>query len=184
MITYLYHKRHKQTGLNYFGKTIKNPYVYCGSGVYWTRHLAQHGGDIETVNVWEFNDLKTCSEFAVEFSTRHNIVESSEWANLRVENGLDGGYTPSAYTQEARLKKGAKLKGRVYSEETLNKMRSHKGKSKGKNNAMFGRQHNDNTKELMRARALNRERKTCEHCKIECSPSNYTRWHGSNCKSK
>jgi hypothetical protein len=32
MITYLYHKRHKQTGLNYFGKTIRDPYVYRGSG--------------------------------------------------------------------------------------------------------------------------------------------------------
>jgi len=184
MITYLYHKRHRQTGLNYFGKTIRDPYVYLGSGVRWTNHLAKHGKDVETVNIWAFDDLLECSAFAIEFSVKHNIVESTDWANLRIENGLDGGHTPAAYTLEARLKKGKKLKGRVYSEETLSKMRSHKGKSKGKNNSMFGQQHNDNTIELIRTKAFNRERKICKHCNAECSPGNFVRWHDQNCKHK
>jgi len=184
MITYLYHKRHKQTGLNYFGKAIRDPYVYRGSGVRWTNHLARHGEDVETVSVWAFNDLTACSQFALEFSTKHNIVESTEWANLRVENGLDGGYTPSAYTKEARLKKGAKLKGRVYSDETLAKMRSHKGKHIGNKNPMFNREHDSTTIELIRTRALSRQRYVCEHCNTECSPGNLSRWHGNNCKRK
>jgi hypothetical protein len=184
MSTYLYHKRHKQTGLNYFGKTIRDPYNYTGSGVYWTRHLKKHGVDIETIQVWEFTDLSDCSDFATEFSIKHNIVESKEWANLRIENGMDGGHTPGAYTTEARIKKGAKLKGRIYSEETLNKMRSHKGKSKGENNAMFGRQHSSFTKNLQKEKALARERKICKYCNTECSPSNFARWHNKNCKHK
>ena len=35
MKTYLYIKRHMQTGMMYFGKTSKkDPYTYNGSGVY------------------------------------------------------------------------------------------------------------------------------------------------------
>jgi hypothetical protein len=105
MITYLYHKRHKQTGLNYFGKTINDPYTYNGSGVYWTLHLKKHGFDVETIQVWQFSNQIECSNFAIDFSTKHNIVESTQWANLKIENGLDGGHTPNAYTTEARLKK-------------------------------------------------------------------------------
>lgn len=105
MITYLYHKQHNLTKLNYFGKTCNDPYTYYGSGTYWNAHLAKHGKDVVTVQVWEFSDLDECSKFATEFSIKHNIVESRNWANLRVENGLDGGHTPNAYTVEARQKK-------------------------------------------------------------------------------
>jgi hypothetical protein len=31
--TYLYLKKHNQTGLTYFGKTVRNPESYTGSGV-------------------------------------------------------------------------------------------------------------------------------------------------------
>ncbi|NDH69296.1 MAG: hypothetical protein EBY22_15630 [Gammaproteobacteria bacterium] len=88
---YLYIKQHKITGLKYFGMTAtKDPYVYLGSGKYWRRHLAAHGKDIDTTNVWEFDSIESCEKFAVEFSISHNIVESVEWANLRPENGRDG----------------------------------------------------------------------------------------------
>ena len=54
MITYLYHKRHGITGLNYFGKTVRNPYKYNGSGLYWKRHLAQHGNyNVKAYRDWE-----------------------------------------------------------------------------------------------------------------------------------
>jgi hypothetical protein len=184
MITYLYHKRHKQTGLNYFGKTIKDPYVYLGSGTRWTAHLRKHGLDIETIKVWEFSNLEECSKFAVEFSTKNNIVESVDWANLRLENGLDGGYTPGAYTTEASLKKGAKLKGRIFTKETIDKMSSHTGKHLGEKNPMYGKKHGSATKKLQQEKALAREQKQCEYCGKECSPSNFARWHDKNCKHK
>jgi hypothetical protein len=88
---YLYVKQHKETGLKYFGMTAtKDPYVYQGSGLYWRRHLKTHGGEIETLQVWEFDNIHDCETFALDFSKMNNIVESVEWANLRPENGKDG----------------------------------------------------------------------------------------------
>lgn len=186
MITYLYHKQHQRTKLNYFGKTTQDPYTYTGSGTHWTRHLKKHGNDIETIQVWEFQNLDECSRFAVEFSIRNKIVESTEWANLRIENGLDGGHTPGAYTLEARIKKGKKLKGRVFSEETRAK-RSATLKHRyanGATNAMLGKTQSKSTRQLMREKALGREKILCEHCSVKSSPSNYSRWHGEKCRHK
>jgi hypothetical protein len=91
MTIYLYIKQHKITGLKYFGKTSKkDPYTYLGSGKYWRRHLKVHGCEIETTNVWTFENGDDCEKFALEFSNVNNIVESKEWANLRPENGKDG----------------------------------------------------------------------------------------------
>ena len=91
MPLYLYHKKHKITGLNYFGKTDNDPVNYNGSGVYWNSHLQKHGKLIVTVQVWKFDNINERSEFAIKFSADNNIVESKEWANLCPENGLDGG---------------------------------------------------------------------------------------------
>jgi len=91
MKIYLYVKQHRITKLKYFGMTNKkDPYVYIGPGTYWRRHLKVHNKDIVTLNVWEFTDPAKCEKFALEFSKKNNIVESAEWANLRVENGRDG----------------------------------------------------------------------------------------------
>ena len=91
MTTYLYVKQHKITGLKYFGKTSKkDPYLYLGSGKYWRRHLKLHGFEVDTINVWVFENENDCEKFALEFSKVNNIVESNDWANLRPENGKDG----------------------------------------------------------------------------------------------
>ena len=88
---YLYVKQHKITGLKYFGMTAtKDPYAYQGSGKHWRRHLRVHGKDIETIQVWEFDSIELCEQFALQFSEKNNIVESKDWANLRPENGKDG----------------------------------------------------------------------------------------------
>lgn len=93
--TYLYIKTHNQTGLKYFGKTIKDPFEYNGSGTYWLRHLEKHGYDITTSIVGYYTDKQLCKETAIEFSKSQNIVESKDWANLCDENGTDGGYRPN-----------------------------------------------------------------------------------------
>ncbi len=183
MITYLYHKRHKQTGMNYFGKTIRDPYTYNGSGLYWTAHLRKHGPDIETVKVWMFEDITKCVNFAVNFSNKHNIVKSKTWANLINENGITGGYNPNANSEAARNKKSKKLKGRVFSNKSLLKMSTtKKGLQQGSKNPMYGKTHSEATKELQKIKALHRSRIVCEHCDTECSPNNYKRWHSHNCK--
>lgn len=89
--TFLYIKQHCITGLLYFGKTTnKNVENYQGSGLYWKKHLKEHGK--QTVTLWYclFTDEISCTEFARSFSRLHDIVESEEWANLIEENGLDG----------------------------------------------------------------------------------------------
>jgi hypothetical protein len=92
-IVTLYIKTHNKTGLKYFGKTsCKNPYLYKGSGKYWIRHIKTHGYDVTTEVVGIFEDLLWCSLFALEFSHIHDIVKSKEWANLKPEDGLDGGF--------------------------------------------------------------------------------------------
>ena len=90
--TFLYIKQHNTTGLKYFGKTVsKDPYKYKGSGKVWTRHITKHGNDVTTVWVKLFADKTSLVEYATKFSQENNIVESTEWANLKQEDGLWGG---------------------------------------------------------------------------------------------
>lgn len=105
--TWLYVKRHKSTGLMYFGKTTKDPYKYSGSGKYWLRHLKAHGYDIETLFAKSFDCPDQLAEFADKFSSEHMISKSEAWANLRDENGFDGapvGHEPHQFTDEQRSK--------------------------------------------------------------------------------
>lgn len=93
--TYLYIKTHKQTGLKYFGKTINRfPEKYKGSGTRWLNHLKEHGNsyhDLETEIIGYYTDEEECRRAALEFSDKHNIVESNDWANLEPEDGTWGG---------------------------------------------------------------------------------------------
>jgi len=112
-ITYLYVKQHSITGLKYFGKTIsKNPFRYNGSGTRWIRHVRKHGKQhIKTVEIWGFDDLDLCTEFALKFSKDNNIIKSADWANLAFENGKDGGTrTNNAFTWWSKLPKTDKFK--------------------------------------------------------------------------
>ena len=91
MTIYLYAKQHRVTGLRYFGKTTQDPYTYNGSGKYWTAHCNKHGWDIETTWVYPYEDIELCEQEALFFSKVYDIVESNEWANLKPENGINGG---------------------------------------------------------------------------------------------
>ena len=84
---------------------------------------------------------------------------------------------------------------------------SHNGIQAGNKNPMFGRKHTEEVKlahsermkgnqngkgwipsedarAKMSARAKKRKATTCSHCGKSCVGSNYTRWHGDNCKLK
>ncbi|PPD55555.1 MAG: hypothetical protein CTY12_00835 [Methylotenera sp.] len=128
--TYLYVKTHNVTGLKYFGKTCKDPYVYRGSGIYWLRHLRQHGNDVSTEVIGLFEDRDECVRTALLFSETNNIVhainESNKkiWANQIIENGLDGGVTRGwIRTPEYRERMSNYFKGRIVSESTRALMR-------------------------------------------------------------
>ena len=91
--TILYVKTHNITGLKYFGKTTcKDPFEYRGSGKYWSRHIRKYGYDVTTEILGIFKDRIWLQLFSYEFSFINNIVESKDWANLKEENGLDGGW--------------------------------------------------------------------------------------------
>jgi hypothetical protein len=91
--TVLYILQHSITGLKYFGKTTQDISKYKGSGVYWTSHIKKHGKE-HVVTLWvsdPYIDSDAIVEFALSFSEEHNIVKSKDWANIKPENGLDGG---------------------------------------------------------------------------------------------
>lgn len=115
---YLYIKMHTKTGIKYFGKTTRNPFNYFGSGVKWCNHIKKHGKEyVVTKEVWGFDDQKLCTEFAISFSKKHDIVNSSEWANLIIEDGLTGWGIGNTHN-----------KGKKHSPETIKKIsNSHKG---------------------------------------------------------
>jgi hypothetical protein len=51
-----------------------------------------HGYDVTTEILGYYTDQEECKKAALEFSESHNIVESAEWANLEIEDGLNGGF--------------------------------------------------------------------------------------------
>ena len=111
----LYVKTHNKTGLNYLGKTTKDPFKYKGSGKWWKRHIEKHGNDVTTIVVSQFECEDECNKFALALSRDLNVVDSENWANLIVENGKDGapvGHEGHIFTDEQREKMSLSGKNR------------------------------------------------------------------------
>lgn len=117
--TFLYIKQCSTTGTLYFGKTAqKDPVTYRGSGKHWRLIYKKYGREnIKTIWYCLFTDIDLLCDFAVKFSTQQDIVKSPNWANLKEENGLDGG----GDWDETKRKAMAERK-RFVSEETRKKM--------------------------------------------------------------
>lgn len=142
--TYLYVKTHNITGLKYFGKTIQDPFKYKGSGKYWQRHIQKYGYDVNTHIIGYYTDENECTRIALEFSDKHHIVESKNWANLMPENGICGGLQhnsgenfkllnskPRPISQKRKISNS--LKGIIHSPESnLKRAESNKGLNTGK----------------------------------------------------
>ena len=193
--TYLYIKRHTVTGLKYFGKTVKSDVKsYKGSGKYWKNHIKEHGsGLVETFWISEpFIDKNDLVEFATFFSEELDIVNSDEWANLTIENGLDGGDSGVYPTW---------LIGHRDSEETKNKRAKSISGAKngmygktGKSNPFYGKSHSIETilklkkpkteEEKKKYREAKRPIGKCPHCGKEGHLSIMKRWHFEKCKVK
>ena len=91
MIIYLYKKTHNITGLQYLGKTTKDPYKYQGSGKDWTPHVKEHGYDVTTEILRECRSSAELSQWGRYYSELWNVVESPEWANRIPETGGGAG---------------------------------------------------------------------------------------------
>ena len=156
---YLYIKTHNKTELKYFGKTKNEDYhMYTGSGTYWRNHIKKHGYDVTTQLYGAFadDDKDNCLTAALEFSAANKIVESDEWANLKVES-LDGGWDHiNSLPYNERWDKCCAWNITKTSEELAiisAKKARHKednfwwGKVRvGELNPMFGKTHTDETK--------------------------------------
>lgn len=173
--TRLYIKQHSITGLKYFGKTIRDPYTYLGSGTRWNNHIRKHGKEfVETLWVSEpYTDAKLIKEVALKFSLENNIVESNEWANLILENGIDGGGN-AGLLGELSPNFGLKLPPQTI--EHRHKISiANLGKSPSPYKLKPGRKY---TKPRI-ARIIE-----CPHCKKTGSAFGMKRWHFDNCKNK
>lgn len=103
---YLYVKTHNKTGLKYLGKTVcKDPHKYPGSGTVWIRHLKKHGYDYTTEILLETDNKEELVTQGIYYSNLWNIVESTEWANLKKESGDGGDMSMCPAWQEAMDKK-------------------------------------------------------------------------------
>lgn len=152
--TRIYHKQCPHCGLNYLGKTTaQNIEEYTGSGVDWIKHLKEH--NVDPIHVWNsdwFYD-RSIVQYALDLSEKLNIAESDDWANLKPENGLDGGDTSFYIDYDEKVKNTDYAEVGKSVSETLNsldwKLRNYK---------------------------------TCPHCGVWCSPMNYSRIHSNRCK--
>lgn len=113
----LYIATHNITGKKYFGKTVKwftredLQKNYHGSGVYWSKHKKKHGKNEITMEIYQICSLNESDEdyvvpIALKFSEENNIVESDEWANMKLENGLDGNIKGMKFNETHKMNIG------------------------------------------------------------------------------
>ena len=137
----IYIKTHNKTKKKYLGKTgkfemksrkqlITDVHNYTGSGKYWKRHLKTHGKNYSTKIIGIFFDVENCKRFAFYYSNKKDIINNKEWANLIIENGLDGRPVGLKHTEESKRKM------------SIN--------TSGKKHPMFGKKHTLETKEKIR----------------------------------
>ena len=128
MTIYLYKKTHNKTGLQYLGKTVKNPFTYKGSGKKWLLHINQHGYDVTTEILKECQTKEELRTWGKYYSELWDVVNSRDqngkkvWANLKPEEG-DGGATRNGMKNKPRSPETiAKIiranTGRKHSEES------------------------------------------------------------------
>ena len=90
-------KKHNITGMKYlcYTRSEGNYYDnYKGSGIKWKKHLKKYGDNITTELIYESYSFEDFKKMAIKKSLEYDIVNSKEWANLKMEEG-DGGDTVS-----------------------------------------------------------------------------------------
>jgi hypothetical protein len=202
MTIYLYKKTHRITGLKYLGKTTaKDPHMYTGSGKYWKSHLNKHGFDYDTEILKECATNEEIKQWGEYYSTLWNVVESNDWANLKMESG-DGGdpgpigrskiaqaQTGRKHTPEENKNKSKRQTGIKRSPEYLAKklgLKYNKPKARTKSNKNKGRplpqewiDNSAKSRTGMKYKIVE-----CPYCGKQGGSCTMPRWHFDNCKFK
>ncbi len=181
--TYLYVKQHTVTGKCYFGKTVKDPLKYLGSGRHWTAHLRVHGHQhVQTLWHQLFTDRDEIMQAAKRFSENQDIVHSTDWLNLVPETGVDGttGMKGKHHSPSTKEKLAAQRIGRIVTPETRAKMAS---ANRG-NTFALGLKHTSETRAKMSLPKGARPRVECPHCQKVGGDTQMHRWHFENCKAQ
>jgi hypothetical protein len=203
--TWLYIKRHRLTGLKYFGKTVRDPIKYIGSGRYWKKHIKAHGRDVETLWCELFTEKDSLVEFAELFSDIFNIVEEVDtngkkcWANEIPENGLHGGQNigmpsplkgistgkPGVWKNKKRPDHSLKMRGRLQTIEHSQKISESlkKYKRSDEHNAKLADSKRGRPNPKLSIALRLRPIVICPHCNKQ-GKANMTRYHFDNCKLK
>jgi len=202
---------HNTTNLKYLAKTTKHhtheelEKKYHGSGIRWKNHLNKHGDDvsIEIIGTFETSEVK---KYAIAISFAYDVVNSDEWANLMIEDGLSGGNAFVGKTKnemnEIKQKMSDSHLGVSRTEQTkINISNAQKGengywygkkqsverieKISGANNFMYGKHHTNEAKEKVSKSWKNKPQIQCPYCEMSSKqPSCMKRWHFDNCKHK
>jgi hypothetical protein len=202
--TRLYIKQCSHCELKYYGKhTGKNIEKYKGGGKYWKRHLKKHKAI--AIHIWNSNWFYDTSivDVATKFSTDNNIVESSNWANMKFENGLDGNSSNFAsLLNKTRIENGTHnfLGGEIGGNNSrkrvadgthpfVNSDKQRKNSEKSNRLRIENGTHNlqgpnSNIMRLENGTHPSQTKKICENCNKCISISMYARWHGNKCKMK
>lgn len=177
MTIYLYVKTHNKTGLKYLGRTIRSdPHQYPGSGMYWRRHLKQHGVDYSTEILRECETMEEVAQWGLYYSNLWNVVESDDWANLIPETGTGSGRSADGY-------------GYVVPETTRQRI-SNTMKGRPAHNKGLKQPHKPHKPRASQERGPSplkgriRPRRDCPHCGKSIDEANYHRYHGDKCKAQ
>lgn len=207
---YLYLKTHNKTGMKYLGYTKNDPAKYRGSGMYWKRHLAQHGNDVTTEVLHQSDNIDDISIHGKAYSEKWNVVESEDFANLCEEDGnkLFGraninfrGHPQSIETRKKISENNGRGNLGLFGKDhpahgrhhvpthvhlNVNKMIEKNRKDGPWNKGKPGNIHSEDTKKKMSASASRKPKEivTCPTCGKSGGKPVMTRYHFTNCKGK
>ena len=174
--TFLYLKRHRITGMMYFGITTRNVEQYLGSGTRWLHHIKVHGNNVETLWYMLFLSQEDLSEFATTQSKIMDIVNSDKFANLREERGAEIVITQNHSNQHIKARRlGLPTKlSTTNSREQMLKIRKMRDKLSERARAAISTGKAEYWKTVVDVQ--------CPHCAKVGRGPNMQRYHFDNCK--
>ncbi len=178
----LYIKTHQKTGLKYLGKTVRDPFKYKGSGLYWRSHLKTHGNHITTEILGQYQTEQELAKAGLFFSEKFNVVKSEEWANLVPESGIDGGSKKGRIFSNSHLQNMKKPKSESHKKNLSVAAKNTKGKRKAFSENALSNFRIAQQKILDKGKNPFQISHICPHCKKIGKGGVMKRWHFDKCK--